>query len=190
MRRHPFLLMIVFLVLPAIACVLCDDIPSGSNAFLESILSCDGLEESSEDRVVNFPVNYGGTAQIKTWNVCDTTANAAFKAFADGTCALMITYEPAYQNFDGLQPGDAGYGACKPSGDSLLVPFFGRFDKVQQVCKFTTCNNETDYTASGSLMFSTRQAAGVSDLITCTENSNGEVDIEVDVSTLAPSTSP
>jgi hypothetical protein len=85
-------------------------------------------------------------------------------------------------------PGDAGYGACKASGDTEGWSIYGSFDKTQQVCKFKYCNDSTAYGAAGNLLFSIIRAEPLSDSITCTYRENGEQKIKVIPGNLIPTT--
>jgi hypothetical protein len=139
-------------------------------ASLFVILGCNlgytpkGDQLPPELQISNFPANYAGTVEINTGNKCDSRANAEFTAFDDQTCVLMVSYPIAYENYDGLLPGDPGYGACINSGDTQAWYINGTFEKGYQRCFFDeVCNYSEDYAAGGSLDFlpATTAAQGV-----------------------------
>lgn len=173
MQRFRKALIMSILLLSSLACMICDEVTPGSQT--EKILGCRDSQASEE---MNYPREYYGAAAIKTWNVCDTRSSVNFKALDDGTCVLLVTYFPAYQNFEGLLPGDAGYGECKPTTDSLGLEIYGKFDKSEQVCKFKYCNDNALYSAGGSLQFygSGTEADGA---ITCSSKESGEMQISL-----------
>ena len=173
MRRFRTALILSLLLLSSLACMACEEFPVGGRLYKS--LGC-GKSLSSEE--LYYPREYFGAAAIKTWNVCDTSASLNFTAFDDGTCVLLVTYNPAYQNFEGLMPGDAGYGECKPTTDTLAWYIYGKFKKPEQVCKFDYCNDNALYSAGGSLQFygSGTEAAAA---ITCSSKESGEMQISV-----------
>lgn len=184
MRRVKSLILLAMLALLPLACTLCEDIPSGSNAAFERILGCNDFSSSDTENVSTYPVTYTGAATLKTSNVCDSQASAAFTAYDDGTCVLTISFPLAYQNFEGLMPGDAGYGECKTKVDDLLGwTIYGEFDKKQQVCKFSYCNDKSYYSAKGHMTFSALQA-DLTQTVMCTSKESGEKQIEITDSSL------
>ena len=178
MHRIRTLAILSFLALSSLACLVCEDIPAGSR--LDKFLGCRKPFSSEE---LYYPREFYGAAAIKTWNVCDTSASLNFTAFDDGTCVLLVNYHPAYQNFEGLLPGDAGYGECKSTTDTQAWYIYGSFERSEQVCKFTYCNDKENYTATGSLNF-TGESAKAYEAITCSSRDNGEVQISVISDTL------
>ncbi len=182
MKRNQKLLILSLIVLVSISCALCDDMPSGS--VFERILGCDYSSEAENTQLSKYPQKYAGTVNIKTWTVCESQADATFSVFDDETCALSVSYPMAYQNYEGLMPGDAGYGACKPNGETELWIINGVFSKKQQVCKFKSCNDQ-NYIASGSIIFDLNTATGLSDSIQCS-NDKGEQQIQISLDKLFP----
>ena len=178
MKRFVKASILSILVISSLACMICDEVNPGSRA--EKILGC---RDSLASEVMNYPREYYGAAAIKTWNVCDTSASLNFKAYEDGTCVLSVSYISAYQNFEGLLPGDAGYGDCKSTTDSLGWEIHGKFDKSEQVCIFSYCNDDQDYSATGSLSFTGGDAKAY-EAIKCTSRDKGEEQISIIPETL------
>ncbi len=130
-----------------------------------------------------YPVKYTGSVRIKNWNVCTTSASAAFTAFPDNTCSLQIQISEAYQDYEGLVPGDPGYGACKASGDTTGWTLYGNFDKSSNICEFHYCNEKSQFSASGFVGFGYFDAhSGLP--IACASAENGETRLTVYVDAL------
>jgi hypothetical protein len=158
--------------------------------FLMISLACEFSPFPEKKKIVesvSFPAKYTDKVAIKTWNECDTQASAVFTAFVDNTCVLEVTYPNAYQNFEGLTPGDAGYGACKPAGDTQGWYIYGNFDESSHVCAFTYCNDKTNYYAEGSLSFDSTLAY-TSEGIECFVRDDGKRQIAVTRAKLYPAT--
>lgn len=159
MKKRALLVVLIFFL----ATIACDEF---------SAILLEGGKDDFEP-VKTYPLSLLGTATVtEYWKAgsCTMPATATFFAGDDQFCQLTVSF--AYTNLEG--------GKCVPNGETKAWIVQGHFEKSDQKCRFSSCNDRPDaYEASGILQFYPTRSAWMTASCSLIKNSEKQVSIEV-----------